>query len=454
MRLRILHDRLCGEILRLAIPSVISNVTVPLLGLVDLMIVGHIGNETYISAIAVGSMIFNVIYWLLGFLRMGTSGMTAQAYGRADGMACISVLFRTLTIGIVLGILFVLCQRGIEWGMLRLMGTPNAARELVAEYFRIVVWGAPAMLGLYGLTGWFVGMQDTRTPMMVAVIQNVLNIIVSLFCVFSLGWSIQGVAAGTLFAQWAGFLMAVVAVRRCVGRSGLSLHGQDGKSLMVWDFGAFLDAVSVLSVWKDFFSVNRDIFLRTLCLVITNMFFTRAGGQQGAMMLAVNTLLMTLFTLFSYVMDGFAYAGEALSGRYYGAADWVRLRGTVRRLFGFGAVMVVLFSVVYVLGGVRFLSLLTDDSVVVRSAVPYLPWAYLIPVTGVAAFVFDGIFIGLTDTKGMLVSSFSATVVFFILYEGLHASWGNDALWIAFLSFLSVRGLAAYVWYRLFPPII
>ena len=157
-----LLDNWNKEILRLAIPSIISNVTVPLLGLVDLAVVGHIGNEAYISAIAVGSMIFNVMYWLLGFLRMGTSGMTSQAYGRQDGQECMNILVRTLTIGVGMGVLFIVAQRGIEWGMLRLMNTPEASWHFVATYFRIVIWGAPAMLGLYGLTGWFIGMQDKR----------------------------------------------------------------------------------------------------------------------------------------------------------------------------------------------------------------------------------------------------------------------------------------------------
>lgn len=203
-----LMDNWNKEILRLAIPSIISNVTVPLLGLVDLAVVGHIGNETYISAIAVGSMVFNVMYWLLGFLRMGTSGMTSQAYGRQDEQECLNILLRTLMIGLGMGILFIVAQRGIEWGMLRLMNTPEASWSFVATYFRIVIWGAPAMLGLYGLTGWFIGMQDTRTPMVVAVLQNVVNILASLIFVFVLGWKISGVAAGTVLAQWVGFMVS------------------------------------------------------------------------------------------------------------------------------------------------------------------------------------------------------------------------------------------------------
>lgn len=435
------------EILRLAIPSIISNVTVPLLGLVDLAVVGHIGNETYISAIAVGSMIFNVIYWLLGFLRMGTSGMTSQAYGRQDAQECLNILIRTLMIGVGVGIVFVIAQRGIEWGMLRLMNTPKVSWHYVAIYFRIVIWGAPAMLGLYGLTGWFIGMQDTRTPMMVAVLQNVVNIVASLFFVFVLGWQISGVAAGTVIAQWAGFVVSLYAANKRI-KSGKEEGLNSDISNSEFLRSTFRRVLAMQGEWSEFFRVNKDIFLRTLCLVAVNFFFTSAGGKQGAMMLAVNTLLMTLFTLFSYMMDGFAYAGEALSGKYYGAGDKIGLHITVHRLFGFGFVMVLMFTTVYVFGGVDFLRLLTSDTAVVAAAQPYLLWAYLIPLAGMAAFVLDGVFIGLTETKGMLFSTAMAMVTFFAVYSLFCGDYGNNALWIAFLSFLGMRGIASILWAR------
>lgn len=435
------------EILRLATPSIISNVTVPLLGLVDLAVVGHIGNETYISAIAVGSMIFNVIYWLLGFLRMGTSGMTSQAYGRQDAQECLNILIRTLMIGVGVGIVFVIAQRGIEWGMLRLMNTPKVSWHYVAIYFRIVIWGAPAMLGLYGLTGWFIGMQDTRTPMMVAVLQNVVNIVASLFFVFVLGWQISGVAAGTVMAQWVGFMASLYAANKRI-KSGKEEGLNSDISNIKFLRTTFRRVLTMKGGWGEFFRVNKDIFLRTLCLVAVNFFFTSAGGKQGAMMLAVNTLLMTLFTLFSYMMDGFAYAGEALSGKYYGAGDKIGLHITVHRLFGFGFVMVLMFTTVYVLGGVDFLRLLTNDTAVVAAAQPYLLWAYLIPLAGMAAFVLDGVFIGLTETKGMLFSTAMAMVTFFAVYYLFCGDYGNNALWIAFLSFLGMRGVASILWAR------
>lgn len=430
------------EILALAVPSIVSNITVPLLGLADLMVVGHIGNENYIGAIAVGSMIFNIIYWVLGFLRMGTSGMTSQAYGAEAWDEALRILVRALVIGLGMGLLFIVAQRPIEWAMLRAMSTPASSVSLVQSYFRIAIWGAPAMLGLYGLTGWFIGMQNTKVPMLTAIMQNIVNIGASLFFVFVLRWRIEGVAMGTLIAQWAGFLMAVAVLCRGLGRQ----YFFEGRAAISWTL--LRSTLTYLEAWKRFFVVNRDIFLRTLCLVAVNLFFTSAGGRQGAMMLAVNTLLMTMFTLFSYFMDGFAYAGEALSGKLYGANDGQGLRKMVRSLFVIGLWTVAVFTLVYAVGGLDFLRLLTDEERVVLASRPYLIWVCLIPVSGVAAFIFDGIFIGLTETKGMLVSSAVAMVCFFVFYFLAWPYMGNNALWIAFLMFLGIRGLLQFVWFR------
>lgn len=421
------------QILNLAVPSIISNITVPLLGLVDLTIIGHIGDDRYISAIAIGSMIFNVIYWLFGFLRMGTSGMTAQAFGSGNGNEQVLTLMRTLAIGISFGLFFVLIQKPLLAVMLYAMNTPEASQHLVRLYFDIVIWGSPAMMGLFGLNGWFIGMQDTRTPMMVAILQNIFNILASLAFVFLLGWQIEGVAAGTVIAQWMGFLLAVTAMTLKVKKISVGL--ETSICHRVFDGQAM----------KRFFSVNGDIFLRTVCLVAVNLFFTSAGGRQGTMMLAVNTLLITLFTLFSYFMDGFAYAGEALSGRYYGADDKEGLYRIISHLFRWGGIMVIVFTLLYIVGGTAFLHLLTSDNAVVKAAEPYLPWAMAIPLCGVAAFIYDGIYIGITATRGMLVSSVVATACFFLVYFIAWPYMRNNGLWLAFLIYLMMRGMMQYI---------
>ena len=303
------------RILQLAVPSIISNITVPLLGLVDVAIVGHIGDAAYIGAIAVGSMLFNVIYWLFGFLRMGTSGMTSQALGRRDFAEVVRLLIRSLGIGVGIGLLFFILQRWLIGCGLWAMSPEADVVELARRYCYVCIWGAPAVLGLYGFTGWYIGMQNTRIPMVVSLSQNVVNIVASLVLVFVCRMTVEGVALGTVIAQWWGFLMACVLYRLYYRRLGK------------YDYRQHLFASEPL---KRFFSLNRDIFLRTVCLVAVNLFFTAAGSRESTLVLAVNTLLMTLFTIFSYFMDGFAYAAEALSGKYYGAGNREAFREVVK----------------------------------------------------------------------------------------------------------------------------
>lgn len=421
------------QVFKLALPSIISNITVPLLGIIDLTIVGHMGDVIYIGAIAIGTMIFNVLYWLFGFLRMGTSGMTSQALGRRDLTEAMRLLVRSLTISTAIAATFIVFQLPIRWMALTIMQPTEQIAEQAAIYFSICIWGAPAMLGLYGLTGWFIGMQNTRIPMLVSIFQNIVNIVASVTFVFGFGMKIQGVALGTLTAQWTGFLLALYCWKRYYGR--LAEYN--------WKDDLFKRSTMV-----RFFAVNRDIFIRTLFLVGVNFFFISAGSRQGAIILSVNTLLMTLFTLFSYVMDGFAYAGEALSGKYYSAANKLAFDRVYNSLFAWGAIMAVVFTLVYAVGGNGFLMLLTNEAVVVQSAEAYFWWAVMIPIVSVSAFVYDGIFIGLTATRGMLVSSVVSALVFFVLYLTLQSYLGNHALWLAFIVYLGLRGGIQWLLYR------
>lgn len=421
------------RILSLAVPSIISNITVPLLGLVDVAIVGHIGDASYIGAIAVGSMLFNVIYWLFGFLRMGTSGMTSQALGKRDFAEVVRLLVRSLGIGVGIGILFFILQRLVIEGGLWAMKPETAVMELARRYCYVCIWGAPAVLGLYGFTGWFIGMQNTRIPMVVSLVQNVVNIIASLVLVFGFHLTVEGVAMGTVIAQWWGFLMALLMGHIYYHR------------LTKYDFVRGLFDMKSL---KKFFVVNRNIFLRTVCLVSVNLFFTAAGSREGTIVLAVNTLLMTLFTIFSYFMDGFAYAAEALSGKYYGAGNRVAFNDVVHRVFVFGSVVAIAFTLLYIVGGSHFLGLLTSDNRVVAASSEYFWWAVLIPITGMAAFVFDGIFIGITRSGSMFLSTVISAGIFYVLFFGLHTFMGNHALWLAFLIYLSMRGIVLWFIYK------
>lgn len=423
-----LRDR---QILLIALPSIVSNITVPLLGMIDVAIVGHMGSPVYIGAVAVGSMIFNLIYWLFGFLRMGASGLTSQALGRRDLTEVMRLLVRSMVIAWGIALFLILLQVPLKSLMFWLIGPTADVAPYASTYFNIVIWGAPAMLGLYSLSGWYIGMQNTRFPMLISIMQNVVNILASLLLVYGLGLRIEGVAWGTVIAQYAGLLMGI--------------------GLMVWHYSrifSYFRKDGLFDGMRNFFDVNRDIFLRTLCLVAVNLYFTSAGARSGAVILSVNTVLLQLYLFFSYFMDGFAYAGEALGGKYYGARNTQAFSETLRRLFGWAALVTALFTLCYVAGGRWIVGILTDETVVLDTVRDYLWWAWLIPAAGAVAFIWDGIFIGMTATRGMLVSSFIAAVVFFGLYFLTSPVWGNHGLWLAQIVYLATRGIIQTIWYQ------
>lgn len=436
------------KILIIALPAIVTNITVPLLGLVDTAIVGHMGDAAYIGAIAVGSMIFNLVYWVFGFLRMGTSGLTAQARGRRDFAEVRQLLSRSTLVSWAIALLILLLQWPLRELMLWFIGPTPDVRPLAVTYFNIVVWGAPAMLGLYGLTGWYIGMHNTRIPLFVSIFQNVVNILASLALVYGVGMKVEGVAIGTVIAQYAGYVAAVAWLWRCYRRLLV-------KTVCPGGFFPPADACRQQtgggSSLAQFLRVNRDIFLRTVFLVVVNLYFTSAGARQGAVILAVNTLMMQFYLLFSYVLDGFAYAGEALCGSYWGAQNDQAFRAVVRRLFLWGGAMTVLFTVVYAVGGVPFLQLLTDEDAVIEAARSYLWWVMVIPAAGVAAFIWDGVFIGITHTRGMLWATALSALVFFVVVITLMPVLGNHALWLSMVLFLAMRGLVQTWFIRSFP---
>ena len=417
------HNR---EILQIALPSIVSNITVPLLGLIDAAIVGHLGAASYIGAIAVGGMLFNIIYWIFGFLRMGTSGMTSQAYGQKDEAETMRILARSMGVGMLIALALIILQYPIERIAFTLMKATPEVERLASLYFRICIWGAPAVLGLYSISGWCIGMQNSRFPMYVAITQNIVNILASLVLVYGFGMKIEGVAIGTLVAQYAGLLMAAW------------LWTSHFKRLLPY---VQLQTLLAKGAIRRFFQVNRDIFFRTLCLVAVTMYFTSAGAAQGEVILAVNTLLMHFFTFFSYIMDGFAYAGEALVGKHLGANDQPALRQMVHQLFVWGIVLSLVFTLVYGIGGKVFLGLITNEQSVITASSAYFYWVLAIPLAGFAAFLYDGIFIGATATRWMLYAMSIATTAFFLIYYGFRGTMDNHALWLAFITYLALRGI-------------
>lgn len=420
-----------GEILAIAVPAIVSNITTPLLGIVDVAVTGHIGAALYIGAIAVGGAMFNMLYWLFNFLRMGTTGFTAQAYGAGDRQRLDLLLFRSLAVGFSVGFLLLLLSKPLGEGILAFMDADDDTLSLASRYFNICIWGAPAVLMTYALSGWFLGMQNSKAQMWVAVMTNVVNIIVSLTLVFAAGWKIEGVATGTLSAQWIGFAVGII--------------------ILVKKYRPKLPALGDIFQLRElalFFRVNSDIFLRTACLVTVTLWFTHAGALAGTDTLAANALLMQLFMLFSFFMDGFAFSGEALAGKYTGRADTESLRSVVRSIMLVGLWCAVAFSITYALAGEWIIDLLAKDKVVVALACSYLPWAVAIPLCGFMAFVWDGIFVGLVRTRAMLASMAIALLVFFLLYFLLRSKMANSGLWLAFDAYLLTRGIVLWILFR------
>ena len=431
------------RILGLALPNIITNITVPLLGMVDMAIVGHLSGD-HIGAIAIGTQLFNLIYWNFGFLRMGTSGFTAQAFGAERWDESIKILIRACTIALSIALLLIALQWPISLAVPYIFESSNHVLKLALTYFFVRIWAAPATLGLYAIKGWFIGMQDSKTPMWIAIFLNCVNIAASLLFVIVLHWDIAGVALGTVLANYSGLALGLFFLRK-------RLHGLKVTKRVRVSKDIVKDALH----WQEmrrFFKVNGDIFLRTLCLSGVFTFITAASSHISDQILAVDALLLQFFTLFSYIMDGFAYAGESLVGRHIGAKQKRHLKLAVRLLIMWGMALTVVFTGLYAAFGNQFLHIFTDKQEIISAAGDYMYWVLVIPVCGFAAFLFDGIFIGATATHTMRNAMFVATATFFIIYYGLkyyglhyvgHLTdhgWNNN-LWTAFMVFLILRGL-------------
>lgn len=423
-----------GEILAIALPAIVSNITTPLLGLVDVAVTGHIGAALYIGAIAVGGAMFNMLYWLFNFLRMGTTGFTAQAYGAGDTSRISLIFYRSLIVGLAVGLLMILLSRPIAHTVLAFMDADDDTMALARQYFAICIWGAPAVLMTYAMSGWFLGMQNSRAQMWMAIVTNVVNIAVSITLVFGLGMKIEGVATGTLTAQWVGFGVGVLIMAIKYRPKRPPLH-------QIFELRQLL----------TFFRVNGDIFLRTACLVAVTLWFTHAGALAGTDILAANALLMQLFMLFSFFMDGFAFAGEALAGKYTGRSDSASLRTLVKALMKTGLCCAVIFSLTYLGAGEWIIKLLAKDPSVTAMAIYYLPWAVAVPLCGFMAFVWDGIYVGLVRTRAMLVSMAVALAVFFAVYFIVRNNLANHGLWLAFNLYLLTRGCVLGILFRRCP---
>lgn len=417
--------------MRLSIPSILANITIPLVGMVDVAIIGHIANATAIGGIAIGTLLFDLLYWNFGFLRIGTSGLTAQAYGRNDMRETVGLFSQTVTIAMLSALLV----WAIQWLFLTVAlyfipCSPEVA-DFARRYFFVRIWAAPATLSLMVFKGWFIGMQNTVAPMVCDIVVNVVNMVASFLLAVKTPLGPIGVAYGTVIAQFVGLLTAVC---------------------LLWAKyrPIFREHFSRISIFKDIrrvFKLSSNLFVRSLCFMAIYVGFTALASKYGDEQLAVSSIMMKLFMLFSYFVDGFAYAGEALTGRFIGARDGAQLRKAVRILFLWTVGVGVLFTVIYAAAGEWSVCLMTDDAAVLRASHPFLPWLVAMPLVSCLAFMWDGIYIGATAGTAVRNCMIWAAAGFIVSYLLCYKLVGVQAIYVGYFVHLLARTLyLTFLW--------
>lgn len=419
------------EILRLAVPNIISNISVPLLSAIDLILMGHQGEDTplMIGAIAIGAAIFNMVYWGFGFLRMGTTGLTAQAFGAKNNDEVSRLLGQGGFVALVSALVLLVFQIPIGQFSFWIMGAETGSETyLVAQsYFFIRIWAAPAVLLLNVLNGWFFGMQNARFPMWTVIAINIANLIFNLLFVIVFEMQAEGVAYGTLLAQYFGLLVSLLFFFK-----NYNSFGQRIKTVFEVSLASF----------KRFFAVNRDIFIRTVCLIITYTYFTRVSTLSGEIILSVNTVLLQLHLISSYAVDGFGFASESLVGKYVGSKNEVLLRKSVRLSLIWGLVLASIFGFSYLFFGENIVRLFAEHETVIAESTNYLTLLFLAVMVGAPAFIWDGIYIGATASVAMRNNMLAATFLgFFPAYFLLEPYYGNYALWLAMIIYMLFRSV-------------
>ncbi|MCW3807483.1 MATE family efflux transporter [Plebeiibacterium marinum] len=416
------------DILKLSIPNILTNLTVPLLSMVDLHLMGYLNSEMFMGAVALGGVIFNFVYWGFAFLRMSISGMAAQSFGRKNDKESAMVFYRGLFIALSGSLLLLVFQVGLEkLSFLILEGSPGV-KDLARSYFYVRIWAAPAAISLMVINGWFLGMQNALYPMIISVLINIVNIGCSFLFVKEFGLEERGVALGSVIAQYVGFILAVILFLKKYN----------------WVFHHFkVKAIIVITEFKKFLNVSGDIFIRTWCVIAVFTFFTSQSAGYGDVALAANSALIQFLFLFSYFLDGFAYAAEAIVGKYFGAKNKIKLVEASKKLFYWGFLFGASFTVAYMLWGDHFLRLFTDKANVLQEASQYIMWLVFIPIASFGSFIWDGIYIGATASKAMRNTMLISSVVFFFgTYYFFKEIMGIHALWMGMLLFMLSRSVS------------
>ena len=418
---------------RIAAPMILSNISVPLLGMVDTGVTGHLESPAYLGAVAIGATIFTFLYMGMNFLRMGTTGIAAQSFGADDNDGLRVALGQALLASLAIALAVIVLQVPIAALALNLIGADGEAQAYAADYFFIRVWSAPGTLANYALIGWFLGLQNARVPLAIFLTINLTNIALDLLFVMVLGMKVEGVALASVLAEYAGLAVgatfAIRALRRHTGH---------------WP----LERLFNLSAYKAFFSINANLFVRTMSLMFTIAFVTAQGARLGGVILAANAVLLNFQHLTAFGLDGLAHAAEAMVGRAVGSRRRDALEHAVKLTLRWSLIFAAGFTALYLVAGPLLVRLLTDLPEVRAAALEYLPWMIVSPLVSVWCFLYDGVYVGMTRAKDMrnimLVSTFAVFLPAWFLLQGL----GNHGLWLAFMLFLASRGIGMHLGYR------
>lgn len=412
------------RILKLAGPSILANVTVPLVGMVDVAIAGRLGDAASIGGIAVATMLFDLLYWNMGFLRVGTGGFAAQAYGRRDFNNAVRVLVQAVGTALVAAMVIWAIQYIYLEAAFLIVDCSAETEQLARKYFYIRIWAAPATLSLFAFKGWFIGMQNTISPMIVDVTVNIMNLLLSILFAIGFGMGISGIALGTLLAQYTGLIISITLMYAYYRKLFKYIN---------------LKASLKLREMKKFFVLNGNLFLRSTSLLLIYSGFTSIAAKYGDNLLAVSTIMMKLMLLYSYFIDGFAYAGEAVTGRAIGARDPLSLKRAIKVLFYWTIGIAAVSTLVYGFAGEALFGVMTNNPQVISAAHEYLPWLLAVPVFSCIAFILDGIFIGATASAAIRNSTMVSALVFFLTYYLLASTLSLQALYVAYIAHLIVR---------------
>jgi len=418
------------RVLTLAFPIVLANLTQPILGAVDTAVAGHLDGPQYLGGVALGGLVFSFVFWGFGFLRMGTTGLVAQAFGARDAAAVRASVMRALMLALAIGVAVLALQVPIIRYALRMLGGSGAVQETASAYCHARIWAAPFALGNYAVLGYLLGCQRVRLALVTQVFINAVNIVAVLLFVYRFGWGIAGIGAATAFADFGGFALGAVILWRLRERGLPPLA---------------LATLFDLRAIRRLVAINRDIFVRTLCLLGSYGWFAHMGARQGDAVLAANALLLNFQTFMAFGLDGFAHAAEALVGAATGARDRHAFRQAVRVTMLWSAIGAAGFSIVYWIGGEWIIARLTDQAVVREAAMRYLPWAAILPLASVAGFQLDGVFIGATRTRELMKAMAVSLAVYLLAAWTLAGPLGNHGLWLALTAFMVARGVTLWV---------